>query len=39
LEKGKRQPTLTTILAIASALAISPLELIEEVLKQLKAEK
>ncbi|MDO1451075.1 helix-turn-helix transcriptional regulator [Rhodocytophaga aerolata] len=39
LEKGKRQPTLTTIFALASALAISPLELIEEVLKQLKSEQ
>jgi len=39
LEKGKRQPTLTTIFALAKALAISPIELIQEVLIKLEPDK
>lgn len=38
LERGKRQPSLGTIISIANALTLSASELINKVEKQLKAQ-
>lgn len=39
LEKGRRQPTLQTILALSKALSLTPMELIEDVFIRIEQKK